>query len=281
MELTSKLLEQIAYNTRPKVEEHMVIVMDKSTHEEHLSQPLQTNTKQFKVAVTFLTGYNGIFNLKNLNNKFHFMESTTDEDGFVQITIKPGAYEIEVVDKELKRVNINENHFTGANYPFKIKPDFSTLGGIIEISPQGPIISFMFDDSMRDLLGINAETLYEEYNLSQNPVDIISFDNIFIETDIAKGMIYKGKRSGIIHKWSINVSPGYIFVERFSGGFTWYMMESKDVISSFCFILKIENGNLVSFNGQSFTFRLSIKELYIDIHSHLYECLYNSMLTIL
>ena len=47
MELPSKFLEQIAFNTRPKIAEHMLIVMDKSTHEEHLSQPLQTNNEQF------------------------------------------------------------------------------------------------------------------------------------------------------------------------------------------------------------------------------------------
>ena len=51
----------------------------------------------------------------------------------------------------------------------------------------------MFHDSMKDLLGFHAITLYNEYNLSPNPVDIISFNNIFIETDIAKGMIFKGK----------------------------------------------------------------------------------------
>ena len=72
MEIPSKLLEQIAFNTRPKIEEHMLVVMDKSTHEEHLSQPLQTNNKQYKIAVTFLTGYNGIFNVTNSNNKFYF-----------------------------------------------------------------------------------------------------------------------------------------------------------------------------------------------------------------
>ena len=54
MEPPSKLLEQIAYNTRPKIEEHMLIVVDKSIHEEHLSHPLQTNNKQFKIAVTFV-----------------------------------------------------------------------------------------------------------------------------------------------------------------------------------------------------------------------------------
>ena len=40
MEFPAKLLEPIAFNTRPKMEEHMLIDMDKSTHEEHLSQPL-------------------------------------------------------------------------------------------------------------------------------------------------------------------------------------------------------------------------------------------------
>ena len=36
MQLASKLLEQVAVNTRPKNEKHMLIVMDKSTHEEHI-----------------------------------------------------------------------------------------------------------------------------------------------------------------------------------------------------------------------------------------------------
>ena len=53
MEIASKLIEQIAYNTRPKIEKHILSIMNKSTHEEHLSQPLQTNNKQFKITVTF------------------------------------------------------------------------------------------------------------------------------------------------------------------------------------------------------------------------------------
>ena len=46
--------------------------MDKSNHEEHLAQPLQTKNKQFKKAVTFLSAYNRIFNVTNKNNKFFF-----------------------------------------------------------------------------------------------------------------------------------------------------------------------------------------------------------------
>ena len=69
MKLPCKILEEIAFNTRPKIEEQTLVVMDNSTHAEHLSQPLQTNNKQFKIAVTFLICYNGIFNVTNRNNK--------------------------------------------------------------------------------------------------------------------------------------------------------------------------------------------------------------------
>ena len=60
----------------------------------------------------------------------------------------------------------------------------------IENSSQGSLISLFPKDSIRDLLGFNATTFYGKYNPSQNPRDILSIDNIFLETDIAQG---KGK----------------------------------------------------------------------------------------
>ena len=138
-----------------------MIVLDKSTHEENLSQPLQTNNKQFKIAITFLTGYNGIFNVTYWNIKFYFKKTTSDEDGFIEITIPPGVYERESLNNEIKRIII-DGLFEEANYSFTIKPTLSTLRTIVEFSPQGPIFSFMFDDSIRDLLGSNARRLYEE-----------------------------------------------------------------------------------------------------------------------
>ena len=261
MELPSKLLEQIAFNTRSKLEEQILIVMSKSTHEEHLSQQLQTNNKQFKVAVTFVTAYNGIFNITDKNIKFYFAKSVTDDDGFIQISIPKRVFEKEALEKEIRRLIIDGSYYTEEIYPFKIKPSFSTLGSIIEISSQGPVITFVPDDSIRDRLGFNKTTRYEQYKLSPNQVDILSFDNIFPDCNIARGMIFRGKRSGIIHNFTMDVSPGYNYIEKFRGGVLYYMMESKDVISSISFKLKNEINELVSFNGQSISFRLSIKEI--------------------
>ena len=123
------------------------------------------------------------------------------------------------------------------------------------------MIIFFPDDGIRDSLGFNANTLYEEYKLSPNRVDISSVDNIFIETVVAQGRIFKGKRYGIIHKFTMDVDLGYKYIGKFRGGLSWYMKESKDFISNKSFRIKNENGNLLSINGQSNTFRFSNKEV--------------------
>ena len=173
MELPSKLLEQIAFNNRKRTEEHMLKVLDKSTHEEHLSQPLKTNNKQFKIAVTFLTVYIGILNVTDKNKKFYSIKSITDEDCYIQITIPPGAYELENLKKEIKRIFIVEEHYTDSNYPFTIKPIFSTLGSIIEISIQGPVITFVTGDSIRDLLGLSGQQYMK--NITLHPILLIFY----------------------------------------------------------------------------------------------------------
>ena len=231
MELPSKILELIAFNTRPKIEEHLLIIMDNITHDEHLSQPLQTNINQIKIAATFLTGYNGIFNVTVKSNKFYFAKSISDEDGFIQNTIPPVAYEIESLNNEIERIIIDKQHYTESNYPFTIKPSFSTLGSVMEIATQGPVITFVPGDSIRDLLRFNKTRIYEEFVLSPNPVDVLAIGKVFLECDIAQGMIFKGE-SGIIHDFTMDVDPGNKYIEKFRGGVQWYMMESKDIISS-------------------------------------------------
>ena len=40
MELPSKFSEKTAFDTKPEIEEHMLIVMDKFAHEERLTQTI-------------------------------------------------------------------------------------------------------------------------------------------------------------------------------------------------------------------------------------------------
>ena len=42
----------------------------------------------------------------------------------------------------------------------------------------------------------------------------MSFDNFFLETDIAQGMIFEVNRTGIIHNFTMHVDPGHKYIEK-------------------------------------------------------------------
>ena len=165
------------------------------------------------------------------------------------------------MNDEIKRTIIDKGNYSENDYPFSNKPNFNTTASILQIQAQGPIFSFLLEDSIRKLLGFHETIFYKKFNLSRNPVDILSFDKNFIECDIAQGMIFRQKRSGFIHNLTMDVDPCYKYFEKFRGGVQWYMMETKDFVSSINFKIKNENNELVSFHGQTITFRLSIKEI--------------------
>ena len=83
----------------------------------------------------------------------------------------------------------------------------------MEISKQKPVNSFPPKDSIREVVGFIAVTIYEEDNLSLNPVDILSFDNIFLGADISQAMICKGKRSEKLHNFTMDVDVGFKYIE--------------------------------------------------------------------
>ena len=92
--------------------------------------------------------------------------------------------------------------------PIHLNQIFSAHASIIETSRHETLFSFTPDDSVRDLLGFNGSTIYEKHNLSTNPVDILSFNNNFIPTDIALELIFKGKRTGIFYNVTMDVYIG-------------------------------------------------------------------------
>ena len=65
----------------------MLTVMDKSTHEENLSQLLQTNSKQIKIAVSFLTRYKRTFKVKNKKGilKYRVIQIVSSKYQFHQV----------------------------------------------------------------------------------------------------------------------------------------------------------------------------------------------------
>ena len=51
-------------------------------------------------------------------------------------------------------------------------------------------------------------------------------------------MTFKGTRSELIHKFTLDVDPGYNTINKFCGGVQWYIMQTKDFVSSISFQFK-------------------------------------------
>ena len=161
---------------------------------------------------------------------------------------------MEYLNAENRSIIINDGYHSKEDYPITIRLHFSTLRSIIEIAPgRGWQVSFVEDNTLRDLLAFQLRVIHGNKNLSEKPVDILSFDNIFLEKNIAQGMIFESKRSGSNHKFIVGLHGQYKNIKNLQGGFGWFLVESKD-ISKFNFKLENEKGRVVSFNGQSFNF---------------------------
>ena len=80
----------------------------------------------------------------------------------------------------------------------------------MEIEPtRGCQISFVRDDSMRDLLGFKRKVIHDEYKIPDYPLDILKFLSIFLKTDNAQRKIFIGKRSGLINNFTMDINSGY------------------------------------------------------------------------
>ena len=113
-------------------------------HEIKLSQLLQTNIKQFKLAVTFLTGYNGIFNVTSWNIKFIFV-SLFEGAGSNVAAFRPAGNEIESLNRKIERSIFDGRYIVEKDYPFSMKPNFSNLCSVKEIEfGKGCGISVLF-----------------------------------------------------------------------------------------------------------------------------------------
>ena len=94
MELPSKILVQILFYTKLKMEEQMLTVMNNSTHGEILSQPNFFSTRPISV------------------------------DEINGINIPKGAHELVSLNDEIRRITIRKIYSTEEKYPFVIKPNF-------------------------------------------------------------------------------------------------------------------------------------------------------------
>ena len=132
---------------------------------------------------------------------------------------------------------------------------------IISILDTNYSVDLSPSNSLASLFGFVPQILTGSYNTSEDKVNIISFNNVFIYCDIVRGSYLNGIRTHILHSFSLNVSPGFRFVDKFYGGISYKgIINSKEQITLIKFYVRDDNGKALDFQGEELTFKVKIIE---------------------
>lgn len=204
---------------------------------------LEENNNYAIGLVNFET-FNAVPNIDESNNRLFY--GATGEF----ITIPPGSYEIDDIDKLLQE-KLGEK-----NISFYLHANNNTLRSIIKCSEN---IIFR-DGSIGMLLGFNNQILaLGQIHISERPAEIIKVNSINIDCSIAEGSYLNGSPVHIIHQFFPSVAPGFKIIE--SPQNVIYFPVTAKVIDKIVIKILDQEGEFVNFREEVITIRLHLKKL--------------------
>lgn len=252
------LLSQIDKNTRSKPQQTLEFKMNTNREKFYMDETLMLDDGNYMLGVILFGTYNSIPNITSKNNLLTY--SINNGSSWKQIFIPIGPHEIEAINNEVHRqLEINGDVFNNEDngYPIEITANINTFKTIIECKT-GPGISNVFHidftqpNSLNTVFGFNPQILTNEYNVSENNVNIITVDKVHLRCDAVRGSILNGVGSDILFSFNINVSPGYKLVIQPSTILYKYIIKEK--LESIEFYFSDDDGEPVEWLGETITF---------------------------
>ena len=210
--------------------------------------------------------FNTLFNITNTNNNIRYNNGSV----WKIITIRPGAYEVADINKEIQR-QMKINGDTGINtqtggdlFYFNVYPNTSTSCSIMDLT-NGYQVDFndtTNPNNMRLVLGYNQGIYQGLYNQSQNTINIQPYNSIFINCDLCTNSYINGTAIQAIATVPMNmVHVGYKII--YIPVAPIYLAVSKSKISFNDFHIWITNEfqQPLDFNGENITITFQLRSV--------------------
>ena len=198
MEQLQQRLDEIAESTRAKNSQTLVVTGPGSTIVTTYEQPIKLNrNREYKLALLNLETYYSFPNIDLTNNKLNFRKKDTGE--WETVEISTGCYEIKAINREITR-QVKSNDI-------QVISNLNTLQ--CELCINGTFeVDFGTENSLRTVLGFNAKIYKKGRHASENIVNILRTNSVFVHTDIIEGSYHQGRIEPIIYSFFPDVSPG-------------------------------------------------------------------------
>ena len=119
-------------------------------------------------------------------------------------------------------------------------------------------LNFDLDDSIRDILGFNAQVYKKGTHTGERSVNILRINSILVHTDIITSTYRNGKMEPIIYSFFPDVSPGEKIVSIQQN--LMYAPVTVNIIYRMTVWLTDQDYNPLDLQGEKLTVRLHLRE---------------------
>ena len=183
-----------------------------------------------------------------------FVYSPDNGNSWVKIKIPEGSYEIDDINKTIQQEMKKRGHYDPINedYHINISANSNTLKSVL-ILEKDYQVDFNHRDSLAKVLGFKGAKYTRGFNESENVVDILSINSIFINIDIISGSYVNGVTKNTIYSFFPKViieSPVNLV----------YLPITLDTIDSINVSITDQDDHLLNLRNEKITIRFYIRE---------------------
>ena len=252
------LLKQIAKNTSHKTSFQVIVSGDQSNFNTQFNPKVELERhKVYEIALVNLETYYSFPNIDDSNNIFVY--SHDQGVTWTKIKIPTGSYEIDDLNNTIRFEMERVGHYDEVNNePYiNIAANSNTLRCILIIG-QGYQVDFNQPNNLSKVFGFTGKKYGEGFHESEQSVNILSINSIFVNIDIIEGSYVNGKTKNTIYSFFPDVSPGFKIIE--SPINLVYLPLLTDTIQNLNLSITDQDENILNLRGEKLTARFHIRE---------------------
>jgi hypothetical protein len=207
-----ELLKQIANNTKPEESFQIILSGNTTRFTTNINSPLTLTSSSYEVALVNLETWYSFPNIDSTNNVLR----NSNDNGVTwhEVRIPEGSYELKDLNDEIIQQMRMKRHYNElSNKPYiSIAANVNTLRSELEILDNYKV-GFRILTSFNRILGFKNKVYHAGVNTSENIVDILPVNSIFITLDLINGSYVNGTKKNFIYSFFPNVEHGFKIVE--------------------------------------------------------------------
>ena len=252
-------LEKIVQNTNPKSSLQIIVSNNTTRFTTRFNPPIQLEKdKLYEIALINLETYYSFPNVDASNNYFRY--SPDNGITWFEIYIDEGSYDIIDINDMIQQKMRQNGHYDSANekYYITISANSNTLKSVL-ILENNYHVDFRPLISISSLLGFDHNIYTQDFQESENVVNILSINSLLVNLDIISGSYLNGSTHNTIYSFFPNVSPGYKIME--SPINLIYLPVTLDTINSMEVSITDQDDNHLNLRGETLTMRFHIRKV--------------------